>query len=779
MMPGVVVEVSSREVVPDGVPPTVNVREERAGTGVTAVCEVEGTGVLKSARVLATVADDIIFGVNEAGRLVVERPDGKPVLVSNMPDAAVTAAVAVSRETVLIMTADGRRHWAFIGAGVDIVSIDDCPDMFLSAAPASTLRSFVDIGALAGGYSSRQATVTDRDTRTISTTLDRAFERLAEEAMASGYLPGTVIAVCEVYGPNDLFLARTAPVLLCDPGEGVANPIFTAEATVDETGRVTVGGAWMGINALSVTLNIPTTATADLMRTKIDHVDVLMTPPLTPVKPGGVCDAVLTDFGGNACRLRASLPGLSLAGDVEMTRQHIAAALARLDGLLMKVATIPGNRLSEKKISITPRFGATYASARDTALRRLNAPVEAPLPGAGPDWSAATIARLDDILVAADITRRPASVFSPLHVAATTEATSWRGYSMIEIADGSERQTVVNDVAASADCPTAFSPLIVYPGAHATRAVIRTNAATGLVDVPLSATADGRYSYYLSPDLRPIAGRADSSPFIVPAAKVTPTRSAGGVLLSMSRNPADILAVTEITGAVTAIVEPVNGGSTLDFGRTRCYLTASSGIYSLAVNSGRNRVKTERLDRRSVQGPEAVTRVPGALRLIAGGDLVAVSGNRVTTIERGVNATAIGHSRHFDESWLAMPDGRVAVLTPGGRFYWRTDIAPCRFVDFDSWTMAVDAAGGAFNIDSERESTPAGPVHWMTRLPAMTLKRGDRFTLNIGGDGLDLIVSLWSDGRLVDRLAVTGNIYHPVSVPVIFPILKNGRKRID
>ena len=752
MMPGVTVEVEDMDNVNRY--PCCNLRANAAGDGLTGTGMAEPAGKVLSSRVLLTLDDDVVIGCNSLGRLVVESVGGGNVAVHGSIDDVVTSAVATGHGRGIVMTASGRFYTVEAhGSVVAITPGTLQTGLTLKSSTAGVYSVPVEAMQFSGDYTTRNVEIGGGDLRNLTGVIGSAYRLAGSRALSAGVLPGIALGRCRVVGHDGTTLLLTPPTLLCSGEGGSDSPVYTTDVEQTGTSFQYVHPGELSVAGIGVKLSVPAGLSIDELGV-IDHVEVLMTPPLTAVNMGGSSEGVLSGFSGTNCRLRVSMPGQTLNGAIESTRARIIAALSRLSRLERCVARVSGESLLAGDVQIRPVYGMSFEKCIERVDKVLSEDVKAVSRLAGSRWSAGSMTRLGDMIVSGDITRRAVEGFTPVQLSCETSgAGSWRGYCLTEVSEDGGVNRVVADMVGTKGRPESVGPLVVYPGGGGRRITIRVSGSLGRVELPLEPTSDGSFSYYLSADLGAIKGEADTTPFVVPIVDVVESRSRGCVLLTSQENPYEVVAETEVDGAVTALAEAVNGGSTLDFGRLRCYLMSTSGIYSVAVNSSRDRMKCERIDSRGVDSPGCISVADSSLHLLAGSDLVSVSGVRVKDVVKGVGGIIVGHSRRYGETWIV--DGEGVLVVSAGGYYRRDDVRPVMFVGFAGRTLAVDASGMAYDIDNE-SATPSGPVHWSIVLKPKEVDGLRPLMLKMTGLTGQKRVRVWENGLLRDSYIVKG-----------------------
>lgn len=746
MRPGVTIEVESLDN--ESGYPCCNLRPARGGAGgLEATNAVTRVGNTRARRVLARLGDGVILGTDSSGGFVVERPGGNMLAISGSISGEVAGAVTTGHNRAIVTSRDGEFHVVEVTGNVVKIRPGSLRSGITLTAEAAGVYSVGVAGqTLTGSYTTRDVKIGGSDLGVLTKDVGEAYRVACRRALSAGHLPGVAIGRCRVVGKDGMTLMMTPPVLLCSPTAGSHCPEYST--TVDGSGGRfnVVREGELRVTGLSVSLSTPAGLSVEELAA-IDHVDVLMTPVLTPVAIDGVVEGQLTDFQGTECRLRVSIPGVTLGGGVAASRHRIVGALARLSRMETTVARVQGDALRSGKVTIYPSYGRQFERCIKMVDSVLGEDIREVNRSVGSRWHGEYMTRIGEMILSANITRRPASSYTPLQLSCQTASGSgnWRGYCSVEVADGDGAQRVVTEMTGSSGRPLSLGALVVYPGGNGRKLTARISGTAGRIELPLEPSGDGSFSYYLSEDLGPIVGSEDATPFIVPTEEVVETHYGGCVLMSSQREPGSVVAETEVDGEVTALVEAVNGGSTLDFGRSRCYLMSTSGIYSLAVNSRGDRVKTDLIDCRGVGGERGVSVSEDHVEVLAGGDLVKLSGSRTTTAVRGVEGVAVGRTKRFGETWIVGDDG-VTVVTSSG-FYRRDDLVPEFFMETERGTLAVDSKGDVYNPEDEQEGVWSGPIHWSIYLEDAEAGGEKRLKVDMTEAGRDLRLKLWHNGR--------------------------------
>lgn len=609
------------------------------------------------------------------------------------------------------------------------------------------------------------------DLRTISDAMNSLYDDLDTAARDKGLWWMPVLVRLVARNSRGIVLWQSAPQLLLHPG----------------------GEQWGGSVALSSNDSrntLPSTVSASAWQMQVSGrrslasdiatVDVQATPMLHYADTSRRGTARLRSRADEHtfCTAAVARSPFALWPGMSSSRRSVVSDLiARFDALASTVATIvvPSND-DEWTVTVDARAATTAAddvSAVRTAMRRrpvyhaawqawLGAPhhVFYDLQAGGADLSLA--ARLSVV---------PFAGYKPSQMAAMVGNSVWYGYARVTMRDGSS--VVVTD-RGTAGNPLTFGPVLSYPSPDADFITIcvTSGGRTLIGSFPLTPDPSGRYSVFTAPDARPFELPEEIDDATVPEA-MAPVPDLGDVMIAASAaDPVHPLAAMRHSmGTVYAVAPARFGQSSWNFGRARFYAMTSSGIYSVAVASGGSDLSASLIDSRLVVAPTAVADTGDCLYAIASGDLVAISGTKVSTVCSAGGAAGLAYDASRRELWLiSSADNPVEVvcLDRGLRRYTldvgcdpaaTVTIGGKVYVGCRSASAVVDVVASADNEGDDvfyrqlgRASTEAATsVAWQAAWQHASLGRNAVLRADLAGEVDSLAIDLCR--RHFDRLA--------------------------
>lgn len=189
------------------------------------------------------------------------------------------------------------------------------------------------------------------------------------------------------------------------------------------------------------------------------------------------------------------------------------------------------------------------------------------------------------------------------------------------------------------------------------------------------------------------------------------------IIASDAATPFSALAVTRLDGRVHRLLPAGGGTGAWDYGRTRFTAFGADGIHLATLNAGRDTLATARITGRSIASPQAVAAAEGCAYAAAGGDIVRVSGSKVSVVAGSVAADAIVWNQSRAELWALRREATEATVLCIASSPARSYTRPAEWPD-----ILLCDENGAFLLQSSgllalhRESDHPASVEWTATL---------------------------------------------------------------
>lgn len=340
-----------------------------------------------------------------------------------------------------------------------------------------------------------------------------------------------------------------------------------------------------------------------------------------------------------------------------------------------------------------------------------------------------------------------------------------------------------------------LSPLVVYPDREARSISLLAKGSDMKVrSVTLQLEPCGRFACCLDEDVWPVEPVEGAAGWEIPATIDPVIRYPGNIVVYGGDIPGGDISGKEICmGGINAL-HPVGqpSSSAWESSRSRYNVMGEDGIFTLSMN-GSKVSSPVRLDSRPVMRRDAVATVSGGdkgvrVYAIAGGDLVVVSGNKVVTLARDIDAgMLVWDSIHAELTAVpcGMPDVSRALVYHVDYGGWSTRLLPGISAVYSSQLVSrvtsVDDGGALLDIC--REVGDVSCCRYSTR-PVLDIThqlRGIPFvgevTVDVTGGYMEGMVTVEGhNGRepwsVFSRLMVEGVVNRPLCHHLVMPARK-------
>lgn len=575
-------------------------------------------------------------------------------------------------DAIELVRKDGKwRPVYLLGAPVPIMMLRRDEGM-ISSGPLNT--------TLTGIYNSRSTSLTQADSRKLKELFSEAYLSVCDRATAEGSFVQPVVARYRLIGRGGMVLYISAPVLL-SPADGVQ----LTEATFSLSGSNYSQASCSGISARRFTIDImQLEPLSEAWQQAVERIELLVSPQIHPLDEDGASHCIFGQFTANEGSVTVVIPGGGDRGSLvasRVARPMLVSLLARLDSALVNVGSA---RYQLDENGLPGWVGLQYPFYPDrtstaSMIKQLHKLLDTPLPLLTTEEKAMDAMSVPHRM-RAEVTA-PGGDLVGLGKISAIRFEGWlpedftvadrSGSSLgrcesacrVTFADGSTR---VRNFTTYKGFSGLLSPLIAYPAPDAVSIELYQGGRYkwfGLTPDP-----SGRFSIYISNDLV-----ADSIGNVINSSGVPeeePRRvefpSLTGV--AAARLPLRPLALTESAhGDAVALCGMAGSAGGWDSGAGRFYIFGSGGTQSMTVSANRRRVSLRLLDPRPVVSRESVAEGSGVVVALAGGDAVKISGQKVTTLLRGLGEGALAIDGPRNELICCHnPDNPVRITYPQG-----------------------------------------------------------------------------------------------------------------
>lgn len=563
-------------------------------------------------------------------------------------------------DTLYLMTATG--PLLFSWPGLEPAGSGDYPACTLAACDGPVAPSVVvPPRQLAEDY--RRATaLSAADARGLAADLEDALYVLAGEARAQNCMTQPALARYKLLDAGGRVLFTSAPLLL-----GSSHNYQGVRLAVDSQG--VAEGYTLRAPSWRLQLTVP-----QGMPGRVRSVQLCVSPQLHPVAWWKDARVALVHGSVSAASTVTVQPPVNpaavVAGRYGAAEATVAALAARIDALERVVATVPATAGTIEVACCGDSEPREECEAVETALARgvEAAPAHEARLMAPHCFTARCAARVADTVMWGDVAALRYSGYPAGMLAAQlASGQPWTAFVAVDFADGG--RTVWRG-SGSSDAPVMFNALLSYPSPDAVRISIGVTAAgtSRYGSYELSPLASGLGAVYVHPSAAPF--ELPQAAYAVPQPLEAACRYSGMVVAADAAAPLVPLAMRDACGGRVLRLLPAAGSTAAwDFGRTRFLAFGHGGIRSVALASGRNSLAIGRIDGRRVERAGAVAPVAGSeVYVVAGGDLVRISGTRVVTVLRRCG--------YADIAWIA-PYAEL-LASPGNEARAEVVCASCR-----------------------------------------------------------------------------------------------------
>ncbi|MDE5900595.1 MAG: hypothetical protein K2H33_04475 [Muribaculaceae bacterium] len=675
-----------------------------------------------------------------------------------------TGVVAGGEGRWWLLTADGPQLLVSGDGGVYYLSgpLPDFGAVRLWGEGGSQFAETVRLSPLSGGYVRGSGALTEVDSLSVGADLREAYRRMKMRAALAGQRLQPSIMAWQLVDDAGQVIFRSVPQWV-GAGFQLADPIETGVGAGSDGKFSEVDTFIIKADGWRPAVEVDAAALSEYWKDHTERLELIAAPAMEFIDRDNGASGRLDATASGHASLRLFMPGASsgmttdTAGLMELT----VSALARFYDEASVVATLA------RPFASAGRHTLGFGGATARKLTVDNVPAGLQLPHR---FMAATVFESGSATFMADLTVLPAVGPQAVDIAAGVGIAAQASVHQVALtlSDGSVR--VGNRLCAA--MPEILPPLIVFPEPDAVAATL--TAGTETMSLTLTASPCGRYAYWISASLRPVAWTPAATGNQPVSQASSPRRLGGTLLCARSGSPLTPLSAHRVCSGIIRRITPAVGSSGgWNYGRQHLTLWGTEGIYALSVDRSLLTVGCSLLHRSGVDRADAVAVTADSCRAaLSSGCLLTISGARARCLDIPMTPVAAGWCGARRELWLAAADGSVAVLTASGGFYRREPIKITGFCSNDDGLLHALTTDGRL-IDCSAEMPPIGiPVAWSATVQRSVWPMAmAEWHLDAASADITLALHAGNGGAstLLSALSVAGQINAPLVARVYSP----------
>lgn len=569
----------------------------------------------------------------------VENPvqlDGNPQCVEQVGD-------------YIIVMSDTRAHTLRVSDNLQLQEVDDNPAMPILTARAEPSAHYTVPPILLGREYAPVEALSASDTSRLRSAAIEAYESIDREVRASGMFWHPVIAYVRALDINGREIVATEPRVLCHPaGQQWDESLVFSSADSRTTGAVGIEVARWSMHMIfpDAGANASSVATYEVVCSPMLYA---ADPSLTPFvdRPRRADNDAFCSLTFQRSAVAApSRTGTSraiyrLLGGIDRIGRVCISHPAATCGAEIEVSSAETATVAEQLKELGRAISGEYAPE----------PYSKVMFRAPHSFAARHSAQSGSCLMWGDLRVNRFRGWDIDQYAVCHSSAPWHGCVEVEFADGSNCVTTADRISG---CPVALSPVVSYPSPDAVR-ITFTLSSGGIVkkaSFPLTPDPSGKRSVYVESSLKPYAPAPTEAPYVVATSRTVVLEFPGYLAAADAASPLRLISAAGLaSGEVRGVTAMHSSQSSWDYGRTRFYAFSPAGIHSLSVDISRGTLSLSLLDGRVVAHRRATASCEDGVAAVASGDIVLMSGSRVSRIADipGTEALVWVHSHH--ELW--------------------------------------------------------------------------------------------------------------------------------
>lgn len=683
------------------------------------------------------------------------------------------------------------------------VDVTEYPVPVLSVMSETSMSLPVGAFRLSGSYGQGSVRLQAADADRLRDALYEAYAGGVADAGSDGQYIAPVLARYRLFDRAGNMVMESVPKLLVPTGRHDRS--MTTVLSVDTAGGyVLPGGVSVPLFKIGVTLPA---ATGGVAGQRVGRLEVQVTPCIHSVDPD-LSAVHRLDTSSGRLMLHAVLPGCGSSSGKATARyrRDVMKALAGCDSLFETVLSVSdpfkgSGDAGGRTLQVMP-VARSLKEERSLLSRAVCGDVPCWLTRCMlPHTVSGRVARRDgDTTVMGNLS---VVLFAghPMEYYANhgSEPDDIETVAVVTFSDG---RRLVTRGGGHTWADMRLSPLVVYPDREARSiSLIAKGSDMKVRGVTLKLEPCGRFACCLDEDVWPVDPVEGVADWEIPVVVDQVIRYPGNIIVYGGDVPGGDISGKEICmGGINAL-HPVGqpSSSVWESSRSRYNVMGGDGIFTLSMNGFRISSPV-RLDSRPVMRRDAVATVSGgdkgvSVYAIAGGDLVAVSGNKVVTVVRDIDAgMLVWDSVHAELLAVpcGMPDVSRALVYHVDYAGWSTRLLPGVSAVYSSQLVSrvtsMEDGGALLDMcrqvgEVSRCRYSAQPVlditHQLRGIPFV-----DEVTVDIAGSHMDGVVTVeghhgrepWS---VFSMLMVEGEVNRPLCHHIVMPARKCVRITVD
>lgn len=653
-----------------------------------------------------------------------------PTFLANLP-ARPILAVTSTPGVVRLLLRHQPDHYLTYDSELKVThhgAMPQLPPITLVASEFNTLYGVVPAVALTGGSPGTSGSqLTEADNRRLTDALVGAYDSLRQRAASMGYCAQPVLARYRLLDAAGNTIAIGPSVPLSAPG-GFSATGSIVQLSADSLQTLGEGRMEMGVYRPAVIAPASLPAPWDRLASRMV---VEITREVEPLLRGVPAPhGVLRDTPSGRVTVTSKLPGFAngtVTDKPRLRRLGLAAMSAPMrvaaeydapfDGGIGTPGSIHALSAGDfiQGADIPASDGETAETSE--AIRR--------------SWGAAL--QQGEMTVLCDPKTEASQGWSPDCFVSSrsnaSEGSVWRLAFSVRLSTPAGEVWVRRDTGGLGNPPVSLSPILSFPSARANLLNVSYLSPEGVSyeeSFPLAPVAGRDLACHASAALEPITFKTRSEGYLPRGGALPPRLDTGMAETYAASDLGRRLDRRRVSdGAIHAVTTAPRSGSGWDFSRLKLLFMGEEGTRVVTLNGAGMFHSASPVDHRPVRSRDAVCEATGdagaCLLLLAGDDLVSISGQKAVTVKRGVlpsaggtgtggchPAASLGWEGRHREVWLSPGDDTTLYrLTADGELVEARlpgIASPLRFATCQGELLAATDSG-VWNLSEEEAVT--------------------------------------------------------------------------
>lgn len=595
----------------------------------------------KGIQPLCVADSDSIIAFRSNHLLIINTASGAESPIATLPSTPLCAAVLA--DVIIVMTNDGPFRLTRSADGKWVPA---------GIFPGITAVSFAAHSA--GSYS---ADIPAGNVDKLTDVYLAAYNDMAGRAAAAGLLVQPVLARYRLRDNAGRQLFLSQPVAVVPRAGAPLTEALTFNINYDNKDNAITDIAQLSLPAYSLQFSIAD-ALDDVWADIVASLEIEITPQFHPIASG---DAQLS-YNREGTTVTLQHQGLMR----RLNAANMAAAAARFDSLATTVAVVPYPFRTAMTRNISVASPGSALSQADSLAAALARDVANDTHVAVPLFSATHCAVTPGAVAWGGIKNIHNPAPSPADFALSTNNRRWSAVCKVTMANG---DCCISNHSGSA-APETLSPLIAWPEAGVVQLDIALSidgeASSKSLSLPMQTDPSGRISIHAATSAKPLSF-TDTQIEIDPGdALASSVRNKCALAFASALDPLNPGVTTATTAPITALSPAFNSGGAWDFGHGRFYAFTDVGVFLAVSDKNVSSASVSPICGAAIAAPTAVTvGDDGRVFFLArGGNLMALSGSRVSLIDSDVPGDILIFSHYCRALISADSDDNIARIYP-------------------------------------------------------------------------------------------------------------------